>query len=68
MDMTDLDNNMGPGDMNSKIEADVKIELESDAEEEDGENPINATRTKSVKQNLVKSGLWIVLLVYDLGI
>ncbi len=53
MDMTDLDNNMGPGDMNSKIEADVKIELESDAEE----NPVNATRNKSVKQELVESGL-----------
>ena len=53
MDMTDLDNNMGPGDMNSKIEADVKIELESDAEE----NPVNANRNKSVKQELVESGL-----------
>ena len=53
MDMTDLDNNIGPGDINSKIEADVKIELESDAEE----NPVNATRNKSVKQELVESGL-----------
>ncbi len=57
MDVNDQDNNMGPGDMNSKIEADVKIELESDAEEEDRENPVNATRTESVEQKLVNSGL-----------
>ena len=57
MDVNDQDNNLGPHDMNSKIEADVKIELESDAEEEDRENPVNATRTESVKQKLVKSGL-----------
>ena len=56
MDVHDQDSNHGPDDMSTKIEAEVKIEVESDAEKEDGENTVSATSDKSVKQELVKSG------------
>ena len=60
MDVYDQDSNLGPDDMNAKMEADVKIEVESDAEEEDGENTVSATSDKSLKQELVKPGLHLL--------
>ena len=60
MDVYDQDSNLGPDDMNAKMEADVKIEVESDAEEEDGENTVSATSVKSLKQEVVKPGLHLL--------
>ncbi len=62
MDVYDQD--IGPDDMNAKLEADVKIEVESDDEGEDGDNIVNATRAaKSVKKEIVKSGFFFIFLV-----
>ncbi len=50
------DQDLGPVDMNAKMEADVKIEVESDVEGEDGDNTVIATSAKSVKKEIVRSG------------
>ena len=51
------DQDLGPDDMNAKMEADVKIEVESDVEGEDGDNTVIATSSKSVKKEIIRSGL-----------